>query len=74
MGRIRKGQKCNVKGCEKPAYKSISLTRFKSSGLDWELTNIRGSSVYLCREHYKEFKKKVKKTSKFEKWQRFSPW
>ena len=69
MGRIDKGVKCSVTGCSKEATRSISATKVKSAGL-----KVGGSEkrAYLCKEHYKEYKKKTKKDKQLEKW-RFNP-
>lgn len=65
MGRIDKGVKCSVASCSGEAVRSLSFQKAKSAGL-----NVGGSEkrVYLCREHYKEFKKKTKKDKTIDKW------
>ena len=65
MGRIDKGVKCSVSGCGKEATRSISTEKVKSAGLKVGSSEKR---AYLCREHYKEFKKKTKKDKTLEKW------
>lgn len=67
MGRIDKGVKCSVSGCSKDAARSLSAEKVKMAGVKV------GSEkrAYLCREHYKEYKKKTKKDKQLEKW-RFS--
>lgn len=64
MGRVDKGAKCTVSGCGKEAVRSISAEKVKAAGLKV------GSEkrAYLCKEHYKEFKKKTKKDKSIEKW------
>lgn len=69
MGRIDKGVKCSVTGCGKEATRSISATKVKSAGLKVGSTEKR---AYLCKGHYKEYKKKTKKDKQLEKW-RFNP-
>lgn len=68
MGRIDKGVKCSVSGCSREAVRSLSAQKAKSAGLNFSSSEKR---VYLCREHYKEFKKKTKKEKTIDKW-RFS--
>lgn len=68
MGRIDKGVKCSVTGCNKEAARSISTGRVKSAGLKVASSEKR---TYLCKEHYKELKKKTKKDKTLDKW-RFS--
>jgi hypothetical protein len=65
LGRIEKGVKCSVSGCNKEAVRSLSTGKVKSAGL-----NVSGSEkrVYVCKEHYKEFKKKTKKDKTIDKW------
>lgn len=65
MGRIGKGEKCGVSGCGKDAIRSLSTEKAKSAGLN---IGSVGKRVYLCREHYKEFKKKTKKDKTIDKW------
>jgi hypothetical protein len=56
-----------VSGCGKDAARSLSAEKVKMAGVKV------GSEkrAYLCREHYKEYKKKTKKDKQLEKW-RFS--
>ena len=63
MGRISKGTKCSVVGCDDDAVRSVSLPKAKSAGLD-----VEGKRAYLCKDHYKEFKKGSKKDKQIEKW------
>jgi tetrahydromethanopterin S-methyltransferase subunit H len=65
MGRIDKGVKCDVSGCAGVAERSISTDKAKHAGLNVGSGEKR---VYLCREHYKEFKKKTKKDKTIDKW------
>jgi len=64
VGRISKGVKCSVKGCNMDAVRSIDIGKVKQAGLDAE----GDKRAYLCREHYKEYKKGSKKTAQIEKW------
>jgi len=65
MGRIDKGIKCNVSGCKSDAIRSVSIDKVKSAGLNLGSNEKR---AYLCKEHYKEFKKKNKKDKQLDKW------
>ena len=67
MGKVKRGVGCSVKGCSKPAVRSVSVERAKAAGLD-----VEGRRAYLCEEHYKEFKRRRKKERLVEKW-RFKP-
>ena len=63
MGRIEKGVKCSV--CGKEAIRSISAEKVKAAGLSVGAVDKR---AYLCKEHYKEYKKKTKKDKTLDKW------
>ena len=65
MGRIGKGVKCDVSGCGMEAIRSINTEKAKAAGLNVGSSEKR---VYLCREHYKVFKKKTKKDKTVDKW------
>ena len=62
MGRIDKGAKCSVCGIE--AIRSISADKVKAAGLKVG----DDKRAYLCKEHYKEYKKKTKKEKTLDKW------
>ncbi|HET9774116.1 MAG TPA: hypothetical protein VFP25_03935 [Nitrososphaeraceae archaeon] len=65
MGRINKGIKCSVQGCEENAERSMS----ESKGMMASDLNIISSSkrAYLCRNHYKEWKKATKEDRENER-------
>jgi hypothetical protein len=65
MGRIDKGINCSVSNCKNEAVRSLNFDKAKNSGL--KVTG-EGKRAYLCREHYKEFKKKTKKDKTIDKW------
>jgi len=65
VGRIDKGEKCGVSGCSRDAERSIPSDKARAAGLNVGSGEKR---AYLCREHYKEFKKKNKKDKTLEKW------
>jgi hypothetical protein len=64
LGRIDKGVKCSVSGCGREAVRSLSAAKVKAAGL--KIGSER--RAYLCKEHYKEYKKKTKKDKQLEKW------
>lgn len=64
VGKVAKGKQCDVKGCDKPAVRSLQKAVTANSGLD--LTG--QDRVYLCREHYKVVKKSLKKDRIITKW------
>ncbi|MDR2707725.1 MAG: hypothetical protein LBB87_03130 [Nitrososphaerota archaeon] len=65
MGRIDKGEKCSVSGCSIEAERSISADKVKAAGLKIGSSDKR---AYLCKEHYKDYKKKSKKDKLLDKW------
>jgi len=67
MGKVSKGQQCNVVGCAEVAVRSISPDKVSHAGL-----NIGAARrAYLCKMHYREFKKLSRKDRQIDKW-RFS--
>lgn len=50
---------CSVDGCNEHPVRSISTKRY-SSAVSRKLKS-EGRRVHLCKEHYREFKKKTKK-------------
>ncbi len=65
MGRIEKGVKCNVSGCGNEAARSISVDKVKAAGLN---VSSKENRAYICKEHYKEYKKKTKKDKTLDRW------
>jgi hypothetical protein len=64
LGRVGKGVKCSVVGCDKEAVRSLSREKVSAAGLKVEGTR----RSYLCKDHYKEYKKETKKDKMLEKW------
>jgi len=64
LGRVAKGIKCSVIGCDKEAVRSLSNEKVSAAGL--KVGTAR--RAYLCKDHYKEFKKETKKEKMLEKW------
>lgn len=64
LGRIDKGVRCSASGCSRDAVRSLSADKVRSAGL--KIGNEK--RAYLCKEHYKEYKKKTKKDKQLEKW------
>jgi hypothetical protein len=63
LGRIKKGIKCSVKNCNEDAIRSCNTIKAKKAGLD-----VIDRRTYLCKEHYKDYKKGNKKAVQIEKW------
>jgi len=64
LGKVGKGIKCSVVGCGGDAIRSVSPDDISRAGLRVS-TSGRG---YLCKNHYKEMKKKTKKDKQVERW------
>lgn len=56
---------CDVEGCKKDAERSISSKKVEKAGLSVNFES--GKNVRLCKEHYREFKKKTKSDRTFER-------
>lgn len=64
MGKIDRGIKCSVTGCKKDAIRSISTGKVTAAGLKIDAER----RAYLCKAHYREYKKATKKDRTLEKW------
>jgi hypothetical protein len=64
LGRVDKGVACNVSGCSNKAERSLSREQMAGSGLN---VGGEGRRVYLCRDHYKSWKKATKKGKDLER-------
>ncbi|MFC1486673.1 hypothetical protein ACFLRN_03145 [Thermoproteota archaeon] len=65
MGRVAKGIKCSIKSCDKDSIRSLPRDKVSAAGLKADDGTRRS---YLCRDHYKEYKKGSKKDKLLEKW------
>ena len=64
MGRVDKGVSCSVSGCENSAERSMSGSK-AAMAPDMGLNSTK--RVYLCHEHYKEWKKATKEDRENER-------
>jgi len=69
MGKIAKGVKCSVEGCGKEAFRSLYVEKVTAAGLKVQGTR----RAYLCKDHYKEYKKATKKEKMVDKWRYRAP-
>ncbi|MCS6767650.1 MAG: hypothetical protein RMJ59_02970 [Candidatus Nitrosocaldus sp.] len=58
MGKVGKGVRCSVVECGNNAVRSLDSGKVRGSGLDVG----EGKRVYLCEEHYKQWKKNFKQS------------
>ncbi|HZB98764.1 MAG TPA: hypothetical protein VE226_02045 [Nitrososphaeraceae archaeon] len=55
MGRVDKGVNCSIQGCDQTAQRSMSGSKASMAlNLDLDSTSKR---IYLCKTHYREWKK-----------------
>ena len=64
MGWVDRGVGCCVSGCQSQAERSLCRAEAGGSGLS---LGGDGRRVYLCREHYKAWKKATKKSRSLER-------
>ncbi|MDP9197128.1 MAG: hypothetical protein M3O24_01010 [Thermoproteota archaeon] len=65
MGRVQKGIQCSVQGCDNSAERSISSSK-ASMAVDLVI-NTSSKRAYLCKQHYKEWKKATKEDRENER-------
>lgn len=56
---------CSVKRCGNPSVKTVAVEKLKEVSLDVES---KGRKVYLCKKHYKEYKRARRKIERLERW------
>lgn len=68
MGRVDKGVNCSVQGCDQSAQRSMSGSKARMAS---DLVVDSAKRVYLCKTHYKEWKKATKEDRENERarWQ-----
>jgi len=64
LGRIDKGVKCSAVGCDREAVRSVSGEMAAKA----EIKLRAEGRAYLCKEHYKEMKRGLKKERLIQKW------
>jgi hypothetical protein len=64
VGKTASGVKCSVPGCGNQAVRSVSQAEVQAAGLSTRETR----RAYLCRDHYKELKKRRRENKRIERW------
>ncbi|KPV65043.1 MAG: hypothetical protein AOA65_0546 [Candidatus Bathyarchaeota archaeon BA1] len=64
LGRVAKGVKCSVVGCDKQAVRSLPTEKVSAAGLKVG----EAGRAYLCKDHHKEFKRGTRRERMLEKW------
>ncbi len=57
---------CDVKDCKKPVKRSLSRKKVSKALPEISFKN-KSKKAHLCKEHYKEYKKKTKKERELER-------
>ena len=65
--RESKADICGVENCKEQGRKSLSTKKVKSAVPNLKLRTDIGKRVHLCKNHYKEYKKKTKKERELER-------
>jgi hypothetical protein len=60
-----KRKNCDVVGCNAEAQRSIPGKKVEKSGL--KVSTDASKNAHLCKDHYREFKKKTKADRKLER-------
>lgn len=61
-GKVRS---CDIVGCDKTAERAVSGKKVDKAGL--RLSSNPDKNAHLCKDHYREFKKKTKKDRVIER-------
>ena len=62
---VEEKRRCDVEGCRNDAERSIPAKKVEKAGLGG--VPEPGRNAHLCREHYREFKKKTKSDRTYER-------
>ncbi len=65
--RDTKADQCGVENCKEKGRKSLSTKKVRSAVPNLKLRSDIGKRVHLCKNHYKEYKKKTKKERELER-------
>jgi hypothetical protein len=58
-------RECDVIGCSNPAIRSVAGKRFSKAVSDAKVPGSR--RVHVCKDHYRQFRKKTKSDRKLER-------
>jgi hypothetical protein len=65
MGKVDKGVACSVQGCDQIALRSMSGSK-AAMAIDL-MVDSSSKRIYLCRQHYKDWKKATKEDRENER-------
>lgn len=60
-----KKEKCDIEGCAAEGVRSIAGKKVEKAGMN--LTTDPDKNAHLCKDHYREFKKKTKSDRTFDR-------
>ena len=60
-----KARACDIVGCKNDAERAVSGKKLEKAGMDTDVDPAK--SAHICKEHYREFKKKTKKDRVLER-------
>ena len=60
-----KKRSCDVAGCDKEATRSVSGKKVEKAGIS--VSSDPSKNAHLCKDHYREYKKKSKKDRQLER-------
>ena len=65
MGRVNKGINCSIQACSEQAEKSMSESKGRMAN-DLDISS-NTKRIYLCKNHYKDWKKATKEDRETER-------
>ncbi len=66
MAERERGEVCSVKGCGQPSRRSLSTKKVKEALPSLQIDE-DARRTHLCKDHYKEYKKKTKGERELER-------
>ena len=58
---------CSVSGCKREGERSVSSKKFQGALPGVELKGEVGRRIHLCREHYRDYRKKTKEERELDR-------
>jgi hypothetical protein len=62
---VEQVHKCDIQGCKNDAERSVSGKKVEKAGMS--ISSDPDKNAHLCREHYREYKKKTKSDRTYER-------
>ncbi|MCQ2052679.1 MAG: hypothetical protein MJZ03_01910 [archaeon] len=61
MSHVVKEETCDIADCDKPVERSVNVKTVIETGLKLKSELLKCRRVHLCKNHYKQVKKQMKK-------------